>query len=299
MSLKVDKLSKRLSSKVKLEKISFEMTKPGIFGIIGESGSGKTDLIRMILNLIPPEEGTVSFNEAPIIPGDISIGYLPEKRGLYMKSDVLEQLVYFAMLRGMNKRAAVKSARNLLARLGMSDLEQVLVERLDKDEREKVQFLTSIVHEPKLILLDEPFRTANPRVITELMDLMKELAAEGRYIVMASKAIEVAEACCENLVILYKGKPVIAGNLKEIKHAYGHTNLVLAADVDVTDTAIDFGMELIEKRPLESEFRIQGDEMAQTLLEHMVSQGFHPTKYEIREPSLQEIYLSTIGGQTK
>ena len=92
---------------------------------------------------------------------------------------------------------------------------------------------------------------------------------------------------------------MIAGNLKEIKHAYGHTNLVLAADVDVTDTAIDFGMELIEKRPLESEFRIQGDEMAQTLLEHMVSQGFHPTKYEIREPSLQEIYLSTIGGQTK
>ena len=299
MALKVDDLYKRAGSRVMLDHVNFEMKKPGIFAIIGEGDSGKTELMRELLGLSEPDEGEISFDGSVILSGSLTVGYLPEERGLYRKAGVLEQLVYFAMLRGMPRQAARRSAKALLERMNMGHLGKVSMETLDKDERDKVLFLSALVHEPKLILLDEPFRTANPDVIEEMTDLLKELAKEDRYIVIATREIEVAEECCDNLLLLHNGKPLLSGNLREIKRAYGHTNLVLAADVDVTATAIDFGMELIEKREDETEYRIQGDDMAATLLEHMLSQGFRPTKYEIREPSLQEIYHAKIGGQMK
>ena len=295
MALIVDNLTKIFENKVAVDHLSFQMQDPGVFGLIGTNGAGKTTTIRMILGIMRANEGQATWDGTMISRDTLSFGYMPEERGIYMKNKVLEQLVYFGRLRGMKSSEAKASALRYLKRLGMEEYKNTLVEKLSKGNQQKIQLVATLIHNPKLIFLDEPFSGLDPVNTEVLRGLLQDLIREERYIVMSSHQMSTVEEYCKDILILHHGKTMLSGNLREIKKGYGHTNLIISCDVNIDETAQHFGLEMLEKRANETEFRIKGDDMAQALLAHMISQGFYPTKFEIREPSLNEIFIEKVG----
>jgi len=221
----------------------------------------------------------------------MSFGYMPEERGIYTKTKVMEQLIYFGQLRGMSHGEAKKSALSWMERLDVIEYKDMLAEKVSKGNQQKIQLLAALIHNPVLIVLDEPFSGLDP-VNTELIrKLISELVQEGKYIVMSSHQMSTVEEFCENLVMLHNGQTILSGNLKQIKAGYGHTNLVVRTEGDVTSLALETGLELLARHADETEFKIKGDDMAKAFLTKIIAAGNYPVKYEIREPSLHEIFL--------
>ena len=301
MILKVDHLTKTFGEKVAVDNISFEMNEPGVFGLIGTNGAGKTTTIRMILGIMEADKGSATWNGKPITRETLAFGYMPEERGIYMKNNVLEQLVYFGMLRGMNRTDAKKSALRLMERLGVLEYKDMIAEKLSKGNQQKIQLISTLVHNPKLIFLDEPFSGLDPVNTEVLRGLIAELVDEKKYIVMSSHQMATVEDYCENLLILNQGKTLLAGNLREIKSGYGHTNLVVrlgdADSAKLEMLAQATGLQLMEKRADENEYKITGDEMANGFLKSLLTEQIYPLKFEIKEPSLHEIFIEKVGTQ--
>ena len=295
VGLSVNNLSKTFETKKAVDRISFEMTEPGVFGLIGTNGAGKTTTIRMILGIIRMDEGTAAWNNAPISRETMSFGYMPEERGIYTKSKVMEQLVYFGMLRGMNKTDARISTLKWMDRLGVSEYKDMVAEKVSKGNQQKIQLIAALIHNPELIILDEPFSGLDP-VNTEMMsNLISELVDEKKYIVMSSHQMSTVEEFCEELVMLHNGKTILQGNLRQIKAGYGHTNLAVRTAQDISALAKESGMSVITQHADEVEFSITGDDMADAFLSRLVGAGIYPIKYEIREPSLHEIFIEKAG----
>ena len=295
MSLIVENLTKSFGGRVAVDHLSFSMEEPGVFGLIGTNGAGKTTTIRMILGIMQADEGQATWNGDRISRDTLSFGYMPEERGIYMKTKVMEQLIYFGMLRGMSKAAAKDSGLRYLKRLGMEEYQNMAVEKLSKGNQQKIQLITTLIHEPQLIFLDEPFSGLDPVNTEVLRGLLQDLIDDNRFIVMSSHQMNTVEEYCKDIVVLHHGQTKLLGNLRQIKKGYGHTNLIVSCDVDIDMTAAGLGITVLEKRANETEYRIQGDDMAHALLSHMLSQGFYPTKFEIREPSLSEIFIEKVG----
>lgn len=298
MSLTVSHLSKRFGSKQAVSDLSFSMEKPGIFGLIGTNGAGKTTTIRMILGIMPADSGTSLWDGKQITRETLQYGYMPEERGLYMKTGVLEQLTYFGMLRGMNKSDARTSAIACLRRLHIEEYKDMLAEKLSKGNQQKVQLAATLVHNPKLLFLDEPFSGLDPVNAEILQELLYELVEEGKFIVMSSHQMTTVEEYCENLLILHQGQTLLTGNLRKIKSGYGHTNLVISADHQAMELAEQCGLKLLETRADETEYKITGDDMANTYLRVLLDASVYPVKYEIKEPSLREIFIAHVEART-
>lgn len=295
MGLIVNELTKRFGEKTAVDHLSFSMDAPGVFGLLGTNGAGKTTTIRNILGIMTPDEGNATWNGTPITRETLAFGYLPEERGIYMKTKVLEQLIYFGMLRGMKKEEAKKAACGYMKRLHVEEYKNMPAEKLSKGNQQKIQLIAAIIHNPKLIFLDEPFSGLDPVNVQVLRQLVKELVDEGRYIILSTHQMETVEEYCKDLVILDRGKTLLEGNLREIKAGYGHTNLVVSTDADVSSIAREEGLQLFEERAAEKEYKIKGDEMAHRFLKKMLDKNIYPVKFEIREPSLQEIFVRKAG----
>lgn len=295
MSLLVKDLRKSFGGKIAVDNLCFEMNRPGVFGLIGTNGAGKTTTIRCILGIMTPDSGSATWNGAPISRETLRFGYMPEERGIYMKSKVLDQLVYFGMLRGMTKQQARDSALAYMKRLKVLEYQNELAEKLSKGNQQKVQLIATLVHNPQLIFLDEPFSGLDPINTEALRQLINELVDEGRYIVMSSHQMSTVEEYCEDIVILHKGKTKLSGILRRIKAGYGHTRLVLACEQDVRPLARELGLFLLEERADGLQYRITGDDMANGLLKRMLERGWYPTRYEVMEPSLHEIFIEKVG----
>ena len=297
MALKVDGLTKTFGDKLAVDRISFEMSEPGVFGLIGTNGAGKTTTIRMMLGIMGADSGSATWDGVPISRETLPFGYMPEERGIYVKSKVIEQLVYFGMLRGMRKQEATDAADRLLARLGVSEYRDTVAEKLSKGNQQKIQLIAALIHNPELIVLDEPFSGLDP-VNTELLrELIGELIEQGRYIVMSSHQMATVEEYCKDLIILDRGKTLLQGNLRAIKAGYGHTNLILRCEADVTELADRAGLTLLEQRADETEYHITGDAQANAFLQALLAAGIYPLKYEIKEPSLHQIFIEKVGGE--
>lgn len=296
MALKVEGLTKSFGKKVAVDNLSFEISQRGVFGLIGTNGAGKTTTIRMILGIMPADSGTALWDGKPITRETLSFGYMPEERGIYTKNKVLEQLVYFGMLRGVNKTDAAKSALKLMDRLGVSEYKDMTAEKLSKGNQQKIQLIATLIHDPTLIFLDEPFSGLDPVNAKVLKELIEELTAKGKYIVMSSHQMDVVEDFCKDIVILHSGKTLLQGSLRKIKEGYGHTNLIVNCAEDISDLASEEGLILSDTRAGESEYKITGDEMAQSFLSRLLKEGIYPIKYEIKEPSLNEIFIEKAGG---
>lgn len=219
---------KSFGEKVALDKVSVDIPKGKIFGLLGPNGAGKTTLIRIINRITIPNSGTVLFDGRPITQDDVErIGYLPEERGLYRKMKVGDQAMYFAQLKGMSSREAAAELKKWFVRFGIESWWNKKVEELSKGMAQKVQFITTVVHKPSLLILDEPFSGFDPVNAQIIREEILRLKAEGATIILSTHNMESVEELCDNIALINKSHVVITGGVDEIRHKYGNNNVEL------------------------------------------------------------------------
>lgn len=294
MGLKVENVHKSYSGKKVVDGISFNLDKPGVFGLLGSNGAGKTTTIRMILGILNKDSGNITWNGKEVKRENINFGYLPEERGIYPKTKLADQLMYFATLKGMNQVDAKKAIEYWCKKLDLYDYIDKPAEQLSKGNQQKVQLIISIIHNPELLILDEPFSGLDPVNTQIIKGVIEELIEKGTYIILSSHQMAVVEEYCRDIVILKKGKTVVKGNLAEIKKSYGKSNLLIESYEDLSP-AIPSDAEIIEKKVNSYEIKIKNEEMAQTILKSIVEKGIKLDKFEIKEPSLHQIFIDKVG----
>ena len=224
---------KSFGEKIALDHVSVEIPKGKIFGLLGPNGAGKTTLIRIINRITIPNSGTVLFDGRPITQDDVEkIGYLPEERGLYRKMKVGEQAMYFAQLKGMSAREAAAELKKWFVRFGIESWWNKKVEELSKGMAQKVQFITTVVHKPSLLILDEPFSGFDPVNAQVIREEILRLKEEGATIILSTHNMESVEELCDNIALINKSHVVISGGVDEIRHKYGNNNVELVYTAD-------------------------------------------------------------------
>ena len=226
MLIQCKNVSKSFGEKVALDNVSVDIPKGKIFGLLGPNGAGKTTLIRIINRITIPNSGQVTFDGRPITQEDVEkIGYLPEERGLYRKMNVGDQAMYLAQLKGMSAKDAAAELKKWFVRFGIQSWWNKKVEELSKGMAQKVQFITTVVHKPSLLILDEPFSGFDPVNAQLIREEILRLKEEGATIILSTHNMESVEELCDNIALINKSKVVIAGGVDEIRHKYGNNNV--------------------------------------------------------------------------
>ncbi len=260
MGLIVKNVEKSFSTKKVVDNINFEIQKPGVYGLLGTNGAGKTTTIRMILGILKKDSGEITWNGKEVQRKHVNFGYLPEERGVYPKTKVHDQLMYFAKLKGMKKETAEERMQYWAKRLEIEQYLQMTPEKLSKGNQQKVQFITAILHDPELLVLDEPFSGLDP-VNTELLkNVILELIKKGTYIIMSSHQMHSIEEFASDVLILNKGKTVLQGNLKEIKEQYAANRLALNTTENVDNLIKQANLEIYNSKNNEYMINISGEE---------------------------------------
>ena len=295
MGLKIEKVSKYFGEKLAVDNISFDINKPGVFGLLGTNGAGKSTTIRMMLGILKKDSGEITWNGKKVERKNVNFGYLPEERGIYPKSKIYEQLLYFAELKGMKKENASKEIDYWMDKLKVSEYKNMTAEKLSKGNQQKVQFITAILNDPELIVLDEPFSGLDP-VNTELLkEVILELVEKGKYIVMSSHQMTSIEEFCSDVVIVNKGKTVLKGNLKEIKDTYKANRLIIDTKQDITAEIKDLNLNIEKNIDNNYEIKIENEEIAHTLLKNLVNKNIEIDKFELKKPTLNDIFIEKVG----
>ncbi len=294
MGLIVKNVNKSFGDKHVVDNISFSLEEPGVFGLLGTNGAGKTTTIRMILGIIKKDSGEITWNGKAVTRGNVNFGYLPEERGLYPKSTIYDQLVYFANLKGLDKRAADKAVKMWLDKLNLMEYINSPAEKLSKGNQQKVQFITSMLHDPDLIVLDEPFSGLDP-VNTEILSkIMKDLVKSGKYIIMSSHQMSVIEEFCSDLVILNRGKTVLSGNLKEIKDSYKTNKVLIETTNEIDGILKKLKVDVLDKN--DDEYLVSADaDNRRELLKELVKNNIDVKTFKVIKPTLHEIFIEKVG----
>lgn len=280
-----------------VDNLSFKVKDGEIFGLLGVNGAGKTTTFRMIINLLDKNEGTILLDGKPI---DYSvtdkIGFLTEERSLLLKLTVLEQAIFYGTLKGLDKRCIEERLDVLLERFHISEYKNRKIKELSKGNQQKVQFITAILHEPKLLILDEPFSGLDPINVEEFMKMINELKNKGTSIIFSSHRMEHVELFCDELVILVHGKSVLQGNLKDIKKKYRKKNIQLCCKGDVDKLKdIDGVLDIIKEAGTDTYIiKISDDTVVGKVFE-VVKTFKSVTKFNVEEATLNEIFISKVG----
>lgn len=326
MSLVVRNLSKKYGDKTVVDNLNFEMAGPGVFALLGTNGAGKTTSIRMMLNMLSKDSGEVLWNGKPLDTATCNVGYLAEERGLYPKYSLMDQLIYFATLRGISKAEAKKRIRYWAGRL---EVEEYLypsenmaadadvgegqsakntknkkrakkqapkkADQLSKGNQQKIQFMTALLPDPDLLILDEPLSGLDP-VNTDLFkSIIREEIAKGKYLIMSSHQMATVEEFCTDIIILNRSKTVLQGHLNDIKKSYGRINLSLKTETDVKDLIKKAGLTLVTEKECEYQLRVSGEEQANAFLKMLIEHAVSVITFDLREPSLHEIFVEKVG----
>ena len=295
MGLVVQNVKKSYGDKTVVNGISFEMNHPGVFGLLGTNGAGKTTTIRMILGILKKDSGEINWNGKKVERKNVNFGYLPEERGIYPKIKIIDQLTYFAKLKGMKEAPAKEEIKKWAEKLKVSDYLEMTAEKLSKGNQQKIQFIASILHSPELIILDEPFSGLDP-VNTELLkNVIIELVKDGKYIIMSSHQMSSIEEFCTEVLILNKGKTVLQGNLNDIKSKYPANRISVIADRNIDNIIKDLGLEIYIEKDNNYEIKIQSEEDGYKLFKELSNQDVKVTKFEIKKPSLNDIFIEKVG----
>lgn len=297
MSLKLENVSKSFANKLAVDRVSFTLEKPGVFGLLGTNGAGKTTTIRMLLGIINKDSGEITWDNHPVDRKTVNFGYLPEERGVYPKTKIFDQLMYFAELKGMDKVAATKSIQEWAKKLKVEEYLDMLAEKLSKGNQQKIQFMTAVIHDPDLVVLDEPFSGLDP-VNTELIrDLIVELVNRGKYIIMSAHQMATIEEFCENILILNRGKTVLQGNLDNIKASYPANRLKINVHVDIKEYLQKYHLIIENQAGRNYILKLQDEAIAQKLLSDLIKHQINLDKFEIMKPTLNDIFIEKVGAQ--
>lgn len=333
MSLVVKNLSKKYGEKTALENLNFEMAGPGVYALLGTNGAGKTTAIRMILNMLSRDSGEVLWNGAPLDTATCNVGYLAEERGLYPKYTLMDQLIYFAGLRGVSKEEAKKRISYWAKRLEVEEYlypgkaasvtgkqdgtagtgdgqkaarkkpvrrrkkvqKPLRADQLSKGNQQKIQFMMALVSDPELIILDEPMSGLDP-VNTDLFrSIIHEEIEKGKYLIMSSHQMATVEEFCTDIIILNRSRTILQGNLNEIKKSFGRIHLSLKVEQDIESYIEQTGAELLSEKEFEYELKVTGEEQANQLLGMLIADKIPVIRFDLREPSLHEIFVKKVG----
>ncbi len=307
MSLEVRNLTKSYGDKVVVDNLSFKMEKPGVYALLGTNGAGKTTSIRVMLGMLQYDSGEILWDGKPMKASERNIGYLAEERGLYPKYSLLDQLLYFARLKKVPKVEALKRIHYWADRLELNEYifppkkakgkksKSNQADQLSKGNQQKIQLMAALISDPEILVLDEPLSGLDP-VNTDLFKtVIREEMNKDKYIIMSSHQMFTIEEFCTDLTILNRGKTVLSGNLDEIKKSYGRVNLFVKCDEDITEYVKETGVTVKEKLPSEYQLKVSGEEEAMEFLKGLIQRKITVVRFELREPSLHEIFVEKVG----
>ena len=292
-------VSKSFGEKVALDHVTVSIPKGKIFGLLGPNGAGKTTLIRIINRITIPNSGEVLFDGRPITQDDVEkIGYLPEERGLYRKMKVGEQAMYFAQLKGMSSREAAKELKKWFVKFGIESWWNKKVEELSKGMAQKVQFITTVVHKPSLLILDEPFSGFDPVNAQLIREEILKLKEDGATIILSTHNMESVEELCDNIALINKSHVVITGGVDEIRHKYGNNNVELIyTDPDMIQSVPKLFRVLSDRDDagrhtavLALESGVSGNEVLKSVIE----QGFAVNSFKELVPRMNDIFIKLV-----
>ncbi|MCP4147860.1 MAG: ATP-binding cassette domain-containing protein [bacterium] len=293
--VEINNLFKSYANKKAVNDLSFSVVRGEIMGLIGPNGAGKSTTIKTILDFIKPDSGEVAiFGAALTDDGKNKIGYLPEEKGLYKKLSAIDQILYLASLKGMDRKAAEKKAHELLEKCDMLANKKMKIEEMSKGMGQMIQFIITIIHDPELIILDEPFSGLDPINRNLLKSILAGLKDQGKTMLLSTHQMNEIEELCDRVLMINKGRSVLYGDLPEIKSAHrGHS---VYLDVEGT---IDKLAGVVAKRPYKDihELILDKDTTPQQVLEQLVKQGKMVKRFEIATPSLNEIFLKIVDEQ--
>ena len=304
MKIEVKNITKSFGDKQVLNNINLECESGKALGLLGRNGAGKTTTIRIIMGVFFQDSGEVLVDGKPIDRENIRIGYLPEERGLYPKQKIGEQLIYFGMLKGLAKNEAKKNTIRWLERMGMSDYYDKKLETLSKGNQQKIQLAATLLNDPQLVILDEPFSGLDPVNAMLLKDVVKELIADGASVIFSSHQMNYVEEFCDSIAIINSGKIVLSGNIAEIKRSYPRNTLA----VNSTETAKmtpfiirEFAnvTDSVENDEKSSEVivKLKKAEDKNRLITTVIQNGFDIDGFRVCEPTLNDIFVEyTEGG---
>ncbi|HJJ03994.1 MAG TPA: ATP-binding cassette domain-containing protein [Clostridiaceae bacterium] len=291
----LENVSKTFVEKKAVKCISFSLNKPGVFGLLGTNGAGKTTTIRMLLGIIKKDSGEITWNGKKVDRKSVNFGYLPEERGVYPKVKIYDQLMYFAELKGMKKQEADAAIKDWAKKLKVEEYMQMPAEKLSKGNQQKIQFMTAVIHNPELVVLDEPFSGLDP-VNTELLkNIIIDLVKEEKYIIMSAHQMSTIEEFCSDILILNKGKTVLQGNLREIKDQYPANRVQIETNESITENIAKLGLEIENEKNNEYTIKIDNEEQAHNLLNELVKDRKTINKFEITKPTLNDIFIEKVG----
>ncbi|MBO5944373.1 MAG: ATP-binding cassette domain-containing protein [Clostridia bacterium] len=302
MILTINNVTKNFGDKSVLKGISFSAESGKAVGVLGRNGAGKTTLIRIIMNVFGADSGSVTLDGNPINTKNVRIGYLPEERGLYPKKKIMEQLVYFAELQNVDKKVAMQNAETLLRRLDIEEYKNRRLDTLSKGNQQKVQLVATLIANPDIIILDEPFSGLDPVNASLLKDLVKDLIRNGKLVLFSSHQMNYIEEFCDEILILNGGKIVLSGGIKEIKRGYARNIIEIKTDdiKTITDFLNNGNFDFIKRITCDNEkitITLIDDSYKDKLMETISQFGNLIDGFSVKEPTLNEIFVSFTEGQ--
>lgn len=307
MSLSVKNITKKYGDKLVVDNLSFEMSKPGVYALLGTNGAGKTTSIRIILGMLAKNSGEVLWNDKPIDVVNTNVGYLAEERGLYPKYSLMDQLVYFAKLKRVDKHTAMDRIKYWSDRLDVNEYifppkgknrkssKSNQADQLSKGNQQKIQLMVALLSDPELLIIDEPFSGLDPLNTDLFKSIIRDEINRDKYLIMSSHQMPTIEEFCSDITILDRGKVKLQGNLSEIKKSYGRVNLLVKCEQDIAQYITAFNLQIINKTPSEYYLKVQGEDQAMGFLSKLINDNITVIKFELREPSLHEIFVEKVG----
>ena len=295
MVLELKNIDKSFGDAKVLKGISFRAESGKAFGLLGRNGAGKTTTIRILMNVFPSTGGEILVDGKPIDYNKLGIGYLPEERGLYPKKIIIDQLVYFAELKGMSAKEAVKAVDYWLGRLGMTDCRNKRLDTLSKGNQQKIQLITALAHNPDIVILDEPFSGLDPVNAMLLKDVVKEQISLGKVVLFSSHQMSYIEEFCDSIAIINAGKVAISGELRDIKRNYLRDKLVVST-TEAEKLMADFGDACKEREDGTLLVQLKSPDEKQAVMKRLV-ESYDIDEIKVFEPSLNDIFVEYAGDQ--
>ncbi len=296
-TLKVENVTKRYGDFTAVGDLSFDVKAGRVFGFLGPNGAGKTTTIRMIVGITAPDEGRIElFGERISNQSQNRIGYLPEERGLYKKMKVLDQLRYFAALKDVSQTKADKLIDFWLDRMKLSEWKKKKTTDLSKGMQQKIQFISTVLHNPDLLILDEPFSGLDPVNVEFMIEVVAELKTQGKTIIFSTHLMETAERLCDDIILINKSRKVVGGTLRQVKTGFGKNLIALrcvGGDVVLEDKSL---VQKVVEHADEREIELAENADAQVLLKRLIESGASISKFEQVEPSLNDIFIEKVKG---
>ena len=297
MLLELRDICKSFGEKQVLKGISFKAQSGKAFGLLGRNGAGKTTTIRILMNVFPPDSGEVLIDGKPLDYDRIGIGYLPEERGLYPKKTILDQLVYFSVLKGMSRKQAVSAIDMWLERLEMTEYRNRRLDTLSKGNQQKIQLITALAHDPDIIILDEPFSGLDPVNAMMLKNVVREQLQKGKIVLFSSHQMSYIEEFCDSIAILADGRVSLTGDLNEIKRNYPRNKLSVISE-NIEEIKKDFGSQSCTDENGELLITLE-NEAEKTSVMRRLTENYDIDAIKVFEPSLNDIFVEHAGEAQK